>query len=250
MSDKTVVALFDNFANAKAAAIAALDGGASADRISLFANSVTGDHPTLATNPAYAKEEYTIDNEKQPGVVTGAEVGIGLGGAAGLVLATTAIVVPGIGPLAAFGAWAVAAAGAAGGGIVGGIIGALTGHGVTDRDAHLYSEGVRRGGTLLTVLVDDDLVDPITRIAKTHGAVDIGKRGDNWIAEGWVSFDVDAPPLTAQEMGQMRAREAASGDEADHHHAVRHYFHPGNTAPAGGGATTETTHYAEDETRN
>jgi hypothetical protein len=250
VSDKTVVALFDSFANAKAAAVAALDGGVAADRIALFANSIAGDHPTLSTNPAYAKEEYTTDNEKQPGVVTGAEFGIGIGGAAGIVLAASAIVIPGIGPLAAFGTWAVAAAGAAGGGVVGGMIGALAGHGVSNQDAHLYSEGVRRGGTLLTAVVDDDAVDQIARIAKTNGAVDIGKRGEGWIAEGWVSFDTEAPPLTAEEVRQMRDREAAGGHEAEHHHAIRHYFHPGNTAPAGGGATTETTHYAEDETRN
>jgi hypothetical protein len=249
MSDKTVVALFDNFANAKAATVAALDGGVAADRIALFANSIMGDHPTLSTNPAYAKEEYTTDNEKQPGAVTGAEVGIGIGGAAGIVLAASAIVIPGIGPLAAFGTLAVAAAGAAGGGIVGGIIGALTGHGVTDSDAHLYAEGVRRGGTLMTVVVADDAVDQITRIAKSHGAVDIGKRGENWIAEGWVSFDIDAPPLTAEEVNLIQQRETAAGGVADHHHAIRHYFHPGATAPVGGGATTETTHYAEDETR-
>jgi hypothetical protein len=250
VSDKTVVALFDSFANAKAATLAALDGGAAADRIALFANSIAGDHPTLATNPAYAKEEYTNESERQPGAVTGAEFGIGLGGAAGIVLAASSVVIPGIGPLAAFGTLAVAAAGAAGGGIVGGIIGALTGHGVTDRDAHLYAEGVRRGGTLMTVVTDDDAVDQITRIAKTHGAVDIGKRGENWIAEGWVSFDLNAPPLTAEEVRQFQEREAAEGHEAEHHHAIRHYFHPGTAGPVGGGATTETTHYAEDETRH
>jgi hypothetical protein len=167
------------------------------------------------------------------------------------VLATTSIVIPGIGPLAAFGTWAVAAAAAAGGGIVGGVVGALASHGVTNEDAHLFAEGVRRGATLSAIVVDESLVDPVTRIAKTHGAVDIGKRGADWIAEGWVSFDLEGHPLTAEELKRVREREDAAGHEADHHHAIRHYFHPdGPKHFEGGGASNETTQFAEDETRS
>ena len=50
--------------------------------------------------------------------------------------------------------WLVAtAAGAAAGGLTGGIIGALTQAGVSDEDAQVYAEGVRRGGTLVTARV-------------------------------------------------------------------------------------------------
>lgn len=249
MTDKTVVALYDRFADAREAVAASLAAGASPDRVTLFANSAAGDHPTLATNPSYAREEYTQDSEKQPGAVTGAEFGLGLGGAAGIVLATTAVVIPGIGPLAAFGTWAVAAAAAGAGGIVGGIVGALASHGVTSDDAHLFAEGVRRGATLSAIVVDESLVDQITRIAKTHGAVDIGKRGADWIAEGWVSFDLDGHPLTAEELRLVREREDAAGHAADHHHAIRHYFHPDQPHHfEGGGASNETTHFAEDKT--
>src|SRR5208337_657093 len=56
--------------------------------------------------------------------------------------------------------WLVAtAAGAATGAVVGaaagGLVGSLTGAGVPERDAQFYAEGVRRGGTLVTVRVDD-----------------------------------------------------------------------------------------------
>jgi len=36
-------------------------------------------------------------------------------------------------------------------------IGGLTESGVPENDAHVYAEGVRRGGTLVTARVDDDV---------------------------------------------------------------------------------------------
>jgi hypothetical protein len=250
VTNRTVVALYDHFTDARDAVAASIQAGASTDRVTLFANSATGDHPALVTNPAFAREEYSEDSDKQSGTLTGMEFGIGIGGAAGVALAATAVVIPGIGPLAAFGAWAVAAAAAAGGGIVGGIIGALTSHGVSDEDAHLFAEGVRRGATLTAIVVDESLVEPVTQIAKTHGAVDIGKRSADWRAGGWVGFDLNAHPLTAEELRLIREREDAAGHEADHHHAIRHYFHPGHPGHfQGGGASNEMTHYAEDRTR-
>lgn len=46
-------------------------------------------------------------------------------------------------------------AGAAVGGAAGGIVGALTDSGIDERDAHVYAEGVRRGGTLVVAKVND-----------------------------------------------------------------------------------------------
>ncbi len=43
-----------------------------------------------------------------------------------------------------------AAAGPVAGGAEGGIIGALTEFGVNEGDAHIYAEGLRRGGTVVT----------------------------------------------------------------------------------------------------
>ena len=39
--------------------------------------------------------------------------------------------------------------------VAGGILGALTEAGVSEEDAQVYAEGVRRGGTLLTVRVPE-----------------------------------------------------------------------------------------------
>jgi len=247
MHGKTVVALYDHFDNAKAAVADLLQAGAPHDKISLLANSTAGDHPVLSVNPAYAREEIDVREGEQSSLVTGAEVGIGIGGFLALLAAISPIVIPGIGPLIALGTLATIAAGAAAGGVVGGVVGGLTGHGVTNEDANLYAEGLKRGGTLVTVLMPGDQVEKATLIFKTHGAVDIEKRGEAWTADGWVSFDPGSHPFTQAEVEAERARLAAEGHEVEHHHAVRHYSHPGDTAPAGGGGAVETTHYAEDQ---
>ena len=74
----------------------------------------------------------------RPGAGIGATVGLGI------------IAIPGIGPVVAVG-WPSKAVFAAAGGVAGGVLGALTEAGVSEEDAQAYAEGVRRGGTLLTV---------------------------------------------------------------------------------------------------
>ena len=83
----------------------------------------------------------------------GAGIGAVLGGAAGLLAGLSAFVLPGLGTVVAAG-WLVSAlAGAIAGGAAGGVVGALIEAGVSENDAAGYAEGVRRGGTLVTVRV-------------------------------------------------------------------------------------------------
>jgi hypothetical protein len=53
----------------------------------------------------------------------------------------------------------------------------LTGAGVSERDAHFYAEGVRRGGTLVTARVDDDRASTAREILQRYKAVDPAARG-------------------------------------------------------------------------
>ncbi len=55
--------------------------------------------------------------------------------------------------------------------------------GYEDRDT--YAEGVRRGGTLLTVHVDDAHIDRAVSLLEQHGAVDLDEREETWRSEGW-----------------------------------------------------------------
>ena len=114
------------------------------------------------------------------------------------------IAIPGIGPLVAAGVLATTLVGAAGGSLVGGLLGALTDHGVDERDAHVYSEGVRRGGTLVTVRADDTRVDEAERILNDQRPVDIAARRKHYTEAGWSEYDPKAPGYTAEQIRKER----------------------------------------------
>jgi uncharacterized protein (TIGR02271 family) len=54
-----------------------------------------------------------------------------------------------------------------------------------DEDRHTYEEGVRRGGVLLTVDVDEDHVDDAVRVLEEADTVDIDDRSQQWRSSGW-----------------------------------------------------------------
>jgi hypothetical protein len=218
MSDAVIVALYDHYEKASQAVSDIVATGISHDKISLLANNLSGDHPALVSNPAVAGEDFAARDEAQPAAVTGVEVGISVG----VLLSVSALLIPGIGPLVAAGALAVA------GGVIGGAIGLLTEHGISHADSHLYAEGLKRGGTLVTVAADESQLDAIRQVFKAHGAIDIEKRGATWTAEGWVSFDHEADHPSVEELAAIR--ESTPDHPVEHHHAVRHYFHPGSAS--------------------
>jgi hypothetical protein len=224
MSETIIVALYDHYDDASKAVGDIVATGVSRDHISLLANNLSGDHPALVSNPIVAGEDFTTHDEAQPAAVTGAEFGLSIGGVVGILAAAGAILIPGIGPLIAAGALATIAAGAAAGGVIGGAVGMLTEHGISPDDSHLYAEGLKRGGTLVTVLVEESRLDAVRQIFKTYGAIDIEKRGAAWTAEGWVAFDHVADHPTMEELATLRAE--ADDHAVDHHHSVRHYYNP------------------------
>ena len=96
---------------------------------------------------------------------------------------------------------------AAGGAAAGGIVGALADAG-TDRDhAEVYSEAVRRGGTLVTARVPDGDAARIEAILAASSPIDPVARGAEYRAAGWKSFDPKAPPYRPNqtEIDRMRA---------------------------------------------
>jgi len=54
-----------------------------------------------------------------------------------------------------------------------------------DEDRHTYEEGLRRGGFLLTVDVDEDHVDDAVRVLEEADTVDLDDRSQQWRSSGW-----------------------------------------------------------------
>lgn len=104
------------------------------------------------------------------------------------------------------GAGVGASLGAVVGGVAGGLIGALTESGVSEEDTHLYAEGVRRGGSLVTARVADERVSEADAILAGASPVDIDARRKLYVQEGWQRFDANADPYTDEEIERERSR--------------------------------------------
>ena len=71
-----------------------------------------------------------------------------------------------------------------------------------DEDRHTYEEGVRRGGNLLTVDVDDSKVDDVVRILENEaGSIDIDERAGQWRQSGWDYAGAGAGAATGASTG-------------------------------------------------
>ena len=143
--------------------------------------------------------------DRAEGAGKGASAGATVGGAAGLLAGLGLLAIPGVGPVVAAG-WLVAtAAGAAASGLTGGIIGALTKAGVSEEDAHVYAEGVRRGGTLVTARVDERSAAKLEATLE-RSALRTNDLRSSYGKSGWKTFDPAARPLTADEVRRERNR--------------------------------------------
>lgn len=196
---KTVTGLFDTYSDASAAVSALEARGVPSNDISIVSNNVDNHHKH-ADNDSGAAE----------GAGTGAGVGAVVGGAGGLLTGLGIMAIPGVGPVVAAGWLAATAAGAlagaVAGGAAGGLIGALTDSGVSEDDAHVYAEGVRRGGTLVTARVDDGLEVEAEAILKRSNWVDPVARRQAYSEQGWTRFDNSADPYGPTEIEQERER--------------------------------------------
>jgi len=111
--------------------------------------------------------------------------GAAAGGIAGLLLGLAAVALPGIGPIVAAGPIAAALAGAGVGAATGGMFGALADMGVPGHEAKYYEEAIRRGGTMLIVSAEGEMVDKARSLLDRHGALDVHQTATEWRREGW-----------------------------------------------------------------
>jgi hypothetical protein len=201
----TISRLYDDYATAKSVVNELESAGIPSGDISIIASNAENWYSSATTSDRVKKVDRDNDDvdDRAEGAATGAGIGVVAGGLAGLLAGLGLIAIPGLGPVVAAGWLASTAAVGAAGGVAGGIIGALTEAGVSDEDAQLYAEGLRRGGALLTARVSESDRARIEAIMD-RSAVNVRQRRDAYRQAGWNSFDPKAPAYTPDQVRRER----------------------------------------------
>lgn len=215
---KAITRLFDSHTEALSAVDELERAGIPQDHISLVSNNADNWHGSHQ-HPTGGLAGKGDDNDTAEGAGKGATTGGLIGGAGGLLAGLGMLAIPGLGPVVAAG-WLVstavgAAVGAAAGGAAGGLLGALKDAGHSDEEASVYAEGVRRGGTLVSVKADGDDASRAEAILNGRSGVEATMRGEQYRAAGWSGFDPAAEPYSADQVAAERQRYAESRSFAD-----------------------------------
>ncbi len=179
---------FDNYAQAERTVADLEQSGVSPVEISVVANQ-------------FVSEE----RDGMSAAAAGAGIGAAVGGGVGLMAGLGMFTIPGLGSVIAAGWLAATAAGVAAGSVTGGLIGALVDAGTSESDANVYSEIIRRGGTLVTVKTNKT-TDQIRPILDRHSPIDPVLRRQEYEQTGWKSFDASAPAHQPNEAEIERMR--------------------------------------------
>jgi hypothetical protein len=211
MPYRIITGLFDRYEDARRAVGALEAAGVAKSQISIVANNADNRYQLAGeAGPSPLGQPVVAHSRAGAGAGTGAALGGTVGGGAGLLAGLGVLAIPGIGPVLAVG-WLVAtaagaAAGAAVGGAAGGLIGAMVREGVPEDAAHTYAEGLRRGGTLITVRAEEAQADGIAAIFADHNAIDPKPRAAAWRDSGWTGFDENAAPYSEAQIDEERDR--------------------------------------------
>ena len=174
MASQTITRLYDNHAVAVEVVQQLEAAGLSHSDISLVSNDAEGRYSNVRpTGTATGLTSGDPDQGAATGAGTGASLGTALGGGAGL-------------------------------------LGSLTGAGVSEADAHVHAEGVRRGGTLVTVRADETLAARVSSVLDGRTPVDLTTRRTEYEAAGWKGYDPAAASYTAEQVTTERTRRVVS----------------------------------------
>lgn len=202
----TICRLYDSYADARRVIIALEVAGLSPSETSVISNnSDTWYEATESTKIVPLRAQGTRSKTARDGKFEGAAVGAAIGATAATAASlVTMVALPGIGAVVGVG-WLAAMLGSmAIGGVTGGLLGALTNAGISEEDAHVFAEGVRRGGTLVAARVPPAEVPRIEPIMN-KSAVKLQERCELYRRSGWQAFDPNAVPYTADQVRNERA---------------------------------------------
>jgi len=220
----TVCRLYDSYADANRVVIALEAAGVPSSETSVISNNsdtwykatkgakvvpLRKEEASSATAPdSKAPDGKASDGKAPGGKFEGAAIGAAIGATAATAASlVTMLALPGVGAVVGAG-WLAAMLGSmAIGGATGGLLGALTNAGISEEDAHVFVEGVRRGGTLVAARVPQTEL-PRIEAMMNQSAVNLRERCDLYRKSGWQSFDPNAVPYTADQVSSERALHA------------------------------------------
>jgi uncharacterized membrane protein len=199
---KTVVGLFDALPHAEAAVTDLVNHGYRREDISLVANAAAKEYGTYFDEEGRYVERHENRDEMTSGegAAAGAGIGATIGGIGGLLMGLGLLAIPGVGPALAAGPIVSTLVGAGIGAASGGVMGALVNNGIPEEHAGYYAEGVRRGGALIMVTVDDTEAQEVQNILNRHHPVDLESRVRDWREHGFEEYDRQADPYTTEDI--------------------------------------------------
>ena len=200
----TICRLYDSYTDANRAVVMLEAAGLPTSETSVISNnSDTWYRASKAANVVPVRKDGA--NSKADGKVEGAAIGAAIGATAATAASlVTMLAIPGVGAVVGAG-WLAALLGSITiGGVAGGLLGALTNAGISEEDAQVLVEGVRRGGTLVAARAPQAELPRIEAIMNPC-AVKLQERCELYRKSGWQSFDPNAVPYTADQVRSERA---------------------------------------------
>ena len=222
---QTIVGLYDHISQARATIQDLVESGYEREDINFVANAAAEEYGRYFDEQgSYRTDVDDHELTSGEGAAAGAGVGATLGGLGGLLMGLGLLAIPGVGPALAAGPIVSALVGAGIGAAAGGLMGALVNHGVPEDEAGYYSEGVRRGGSLVMLTVDEAQVDEVETIMNNHHPVDIEERSRDWRNLGFDRYEPEAEPYTSEQIARERESYSNAPTRRDMSTRYRDHF--------------------------
>jgi hypothetical protein len=198
----TISRLYNNYGDARRAVRDLEAAGVRHGDISIIASNAENWYNN--GKDTYPDRDLDGKDDRAEAAGAGAGLGAAAGGTIGALTGLGLMAIPGVGPVVAAG-WLVSTlAGAAAGAATGGVLGALTQAGVSDDDAHVYAEGLRRGGAVVSARVADQDAARLQAIID-RSSVRVSDRAAAYRKSGWKAFDPASSPYTADQVKRERS---------------------------------------------
>ena len=198
----TISRLYNNYGDARRAVRDLEAAGVKHSDISVIASNAEDWYKD--GKDTYPDRDLDGKDDRAEAAGSGAGLGAAAGGAVGALTGLGLMAIPGVGPIVAAGWLASTLAGAAAGAATGGVIGALSQAGVSDEEAHVYAEGLRRGGAVVSARVADHDAVRLKGVMD-RSSVRAPERAAVYRKSGWTRFDPASKPYTADQVRKERS---------------------------------------------